>query len=188
MPFRKILFSVWSVFALFLFSSCKFMQVMESLAPIGTTPTLASVLPSETPAPTLTPTLFPTATLDRGIQNPQNKHWYLLIRQERSFRTAQEYCRGMGAYLVTIADEAENRFVYELSPVTWLGATDESAEGQWVWVTGEPFNYTPWAEGEPNNCGLPDCASESYLTFHETPLKWSDVAAQELPFICEWDE
>lgn len=165
------------------------MQVMESLPPLVPTETATPSPPTETPLPTFTPTFPPTATLDRGVQNPATGHWYLLVNERRTFHAAQEYCRGMGAHLVTIEDQAENRFVYTLSPVTWLGASDVNAEGEWLWVTGQPLTYVNWAEGQPNNCGMPDCLPEHYLAFDETiPLQWNDVAAQERPFVCEWEE
>ncbi len=71
------------------------------------------------------------------MQNPANGHWYLLLNQEGSWHTSHEYCRGMEAHLVTISDEAENRFVYAISSSAWLGASDEKDEDAWVWVTGE---------------------------------------------------
>lgn len=171
-----------------LLTACKFMEMVESLPPLRPTETVSPAVPTSTPNPTATPTAFPTATLDRGVQNPENGHWYRLFTEPRSFYTAQEYCRGMGAFLVTISDEAENRFVYSVSSQTWLGASDDRAEGVWVWVTGEPMTYVNWAEGEPNNCGQPDCRPEHYLTFSELPLQWRDAPALELPFICEWNQ
>lgn len=172
----------------FLLSACKFLEVVESLPPLQPTETAAPAPPTLTLAPTATQTAIPTATLFRGVQNPANGHWYLLLRPERSWHTAQEYCRGMGAHLVTISSEAENLFVYNIASYAWLGASDKNQEGVWLWVTGEPMTYVNWAEGEPNNCSEPNCRPEHYLTFSETPLQWNDVAATELPFICEWDE
>lgn len=169
----------------FLLAACKFMEVVDSLPP---TATASPAPPTSTPAPIATPTLIPTATLYRGTQNPSNGHWYLLLNQERSWHTAHEYCRGMGAHLVTIQDEAENQFVFGISPLSWLGASDEAQEGDWKWVTGEPLTYTNWSEGEPNNCGEPDCQPEHFAIFSENTPRWNDVPALELPFICEWEE
>ena len=39
----------------------------------------------------------------------------------------------------------------------WLGATDEASEGEWKWVTGQPFSYNRWRGGEPSG------GSEHYL-------------------------
>jgi hypothetical protein len=74
-----------------------------------------------------------------------------------------------GGYLATIGSAAENEFVFNLtdSPEFWTTDTlgnyfgpwlggQQSAEAQdaasdWFWVTGEPFGYTNWHPGEPND-------------------------------------
>ena len=33
----------------------------------------------------------------------------------------------------------------------WIGASDQVEEGTWRWATREPFTFTNWAEGEPDN-------------------------------------
>jgi len=180
----------------FLLAACKFVEVVESLPPIQPTETASPAPPTFTPFPTETSTLVPTATLYRGMQNPANGHWYLLLSQERSWRTAHEYCRGMGAHLVTISDESENQFVFGISSQVWLGASDEEQEGVWKWITGEPMIYTNWAEPEPNNCAEPNCQPGHFAVFFENTPQWvvveqrqdNDTPALELPFICEWDE
>jgi hypothetical protein len=32
----------------------------------------------------------------------------------------------------------------------WLGGTDRSKEGGWVWIDSTPFNYVNWAPGKNN--------------------------------------
>ena len=77
---------------------------------------------------------------------------------------------GLSGHLATITSAQENAFVTSLTPVVdgssrvqaaHLGgyrATSGPSRGDgWVWVTGEPWSYTSWASGEPNN------SSESYL-------------------------
>jgi len=170
-------------------SACKLLETVETWPGFQPTNTPTLTPPATlTLAPTLTLTPEPTATIYRGLQDTKNGHWYLLVNQERSWRTAHEYCAGMGAHLVTLSDAAENQFVFGISTQTWLGASDEEQEGVWKWITGEPTTYTNWAEGEPNNCGQPDCQPEHYLMFAETPAQWNDVPALKLPFICEWDQ
>jgi hypothetical protein len=81
---------------------------------------------------------------------------------------------------VTIDSAEEDRAVSRLRPDTWLGASDEAQEGVWVWVTGEPFTYTNWDFGEPNDAGGEDCAV--YAEFGT----WNDVPCTEYwPFVCE---
>src|SRR5262249_13112254 len=38
----------------------------------------------------------------------------------------------------------------------WIGLTDQGRAGNWTWMTGEPFAYSNWAAGEPNNPGTED--------------------------------
>lgn len=69
-----------------------------------------------------------------------------------------------GGYLATITSAEEwSRLVEAISAAGadnfWLGATDEINEGEWRWVTGEPFGFTLWNGGEPNNC----CGGEHFL-------------------------
>lgn len=74
-----------------------------------------------------------------------------------------------GGYLATITSPAENEFVFSLvdSPEFWSsdtlggyfgpwlggwqkpGSTEPAAD--WRWVTGEPFVYSNWHDGEPND-------------------------------------
>ena len=83
---------------------------------------------------------------------------------------ASTHAEAIGAHLVTITSQEENDFVVSLltsaecwgepdpygsAPGPWMGGlqTEGAAEptGGWTWVTGEPFEYTHWASGEPNN-------------------------------------
>jgi hypothetical protein len=147
----------------------------------------ATLSPTPTPAPTHTPK--PTATPDKGTYNPENGHWYRLMGFQTDWHTAQAYCAKLGAHLVTLENASEDRFINKMTSYTWLGATDELKEGQWEWVTGEPWPFTNWAPGEPNNCGNPTCDPEHYLTYHgDHPTQWNDVPDGALDFICEWEQ
>jgi len=127
---------------------------------------------------------MPTSIADPRILNPANGHLYLFINTGMPWTTAKEYCSMRGGYLVTIQDSAENEFVHELSPGrTWLGATDKDKEGNWTWVTGEPWTYTNWGEGEPNS--IHD--NEDYLgtTSENIWYDWSEGFREN--FVCEWN-
>ena len=126
----------------------------------------------------------PTDRADSRILNPVNQHLYLYVHQTETWSDARDYCAKQDGYLVTIQDDAENKYVYNLTKgYTWLGATDEEKEGVWVWLSGEPWKYTNWQSGGPNN--------EDYLIFSETePYKWDDRFSDWTDtryFVCEWE-
>lgn len=101
-----------------------------------------------------------------------NGHLYevVLVSEGIDWQSAQNAALTAGGYLATITSAAENAFVYSLASSNssfwtpgrgetnlgpWLGGfqPDGSPEpdGNWQWVTGEPFVYTNWDPGEPNN-------------------------------------
>lgn len=158
----------------------------------------ATPVPTSTPAPTATH--VPTATLtltvsptpDYRVTNPENQHKYLVVDAPAGWHEANDYCSSLGAHLVTIQSAVENQFVSRMAHAMWLGATDEAQEGVWGWVTGEPWSYSSWYPGEPNNCcpaqfcGPQECTPESYLTVDDTG-QWNDTPDGQMNFVCEWD-
>jgi len=144
--------------------------------------------------------LFPgiaTAALTQWrIEDGGNGHWYeAVFSGEISWTDANGAATAAGGYLATITSEAENGFVYDLArdkPLLWyvtlggrtlgpwLGgyqSPDNHAPNEdWHWVTGEPWGYTNWCAGEPNDyLG----ANENRLQFFgytppQTSPQWSD--------------
>ncbi len=82
----------------------------------------------------------------------------------RDAAAARSYM-GLPGHLVTITSAAEQTFVTSTFPVAlsaayWIGAYQNKLApgfsepaGGFHWVTGEPWNYTAWNNGEPNNDG-----------------------------------
>jgi hypothetical protein len=70
-----------------------------------------------------------------------------------------------GYHLATITSQAEQDFVWDFVVATtggsiewWLGGFQDveneiDPDEGWEWVTGEPWVYTNWLSGEPNNAG-----------------------------------
>ena len=167
--------------------------------------TATMILPSptatstSTPVPSATP-VPPTPTLDKGIQDPESGHWYLVL-DPKTWDRAVDSCASMGGHLAVIENGTEDNFVYTRlvkrsqgdQANILLGATDRDQEGRWIWATGEIMKYTNWADGEPNNCGFSEiegkCAPESYLTYNpKHPGKWNDVPVRGAgTFLCEFE-
>lgn len=118
-----------------------------------------------------------------------NGHWYKVIDEKKSWQEAKSACEALGGMLACIESEAEQRFIANLADgrYLYLGATDEVKEDTFVWLSGAPFSYTCWMEGQPNNYG----DDENYLATYDAG-NWVDVAAEGsgfwMPtgFICEW--
>jgi hypothetical protein len=123
----------------------------------------------------------PTLTGFTSQQN-YNGHSYYRSTGSAFWTDARTACSNMGGYLVTVTTAAENNFIYNLWPSGWIGLTDEVTEGVWKWVTGEPYSYSSWNPGEPNNAG-----NEDYIQFVGAG-RWNDLPNnQSLPYVIEFD-
>jgi len=148
-----------------------------------------------------------------------NGHYYDILRVPGgiSWTAANAAAVAGNGYLATITSEAEGAFVYtnlvnspiywsqepggsDLGP--WLGAYQTSDNGSqaslnWVWVTGEPWSYTNWHSGEPNNF---TGALENYLSYKCAPTsgcrsaQWNDLpdnisafGTSVIAFVVEFD-
>lgn len=97
---------------------------------------------------------------------------------------------GEQAYLVAINTPEEQAFVGSVAAglVCWIGAyQDRSAPdywepgGGWRWVSGEPWSYTNWLPGEPNNLHW---AGEDWVDIlpyssYPTGYGWNDRNTEE---------
>jgi hypothetical protein len=97
---------------------------------------------------------------------------------------------GMGGHLAVITSQAENDFLTDTflhSPVDyryWLGsnqpAYSSEPDGNWQWVTGEPWAYDSWYTGQPNNnAGPAEDSMEIFANPDGDPHrgKWNDLVA-----------
>jgi hypothetical protein len=127
------------------------------------------------------------------IQWSGNGHFYEVVVSDAdgsSRDAARNAASAMGGYLVTITSAGENDFVWNLvrqfpmiSPWTGGFQVPGSPEpnGGWSWMTGEPFLYTNWAPGEPNNYrGIEDSLMFSTPPGNSSPPydfqpTWNDV-------------
>nr|XP_006824161.1 PREDICTED: chitinase-like protein PB1E7.04c-like [Saccoglossus kowalevskii] len=64
----------------------------------------------------------------------------------------------------------------------WIGLNDISQEGSYIWINGDPFVYTNWSRGNPNNFKNQDCGqlwtSRNFL--------WDDAkCSRDKGYICQ---
>jgi hypothetical protein len=101
-------------------------------------------------------------------------HYYQRIDVSHNWDVAKSEAeslvfRGASGHLATITSQEEQDFIAtNVMPSApwpevryWLGGYQPSGSaepgGNWSWITGEPWSYTHWAPGEPNNAGAEDC-------------------------------
>ena len=111
-----------------------------------------------------------------------NNHYYYLSNQKYSYWDAYYHVRSIDTSfrLVSIHSYEENMFivskekrilVYDFP--LWIGGTDTTIEGQYVWDDGSPFDYTNWCSGEPNNSYE---SGEDYIMMnYGGPGLWNDA-------------
>ncbi len=100
---------------------------------------------------------------------------------------AVKACKKLGGTLVTIESQAEMAFLLKLvgSGRLWVGATDQAAEGKWIWINGKPLSgkLKLWASGEPNQGRAANYASLTSAGMRDNANPYSSITG----FICEWD-
>lgn len=110
-----------------------------------------------------------------------------LCRTPLTWSDAEAVCRGLGAHLARLDDEAQTQAVAALALTRsaerwWIGLSDRAREGTAAWADGAPVTFTHWSRGQPDDaaCGE-DCAALK-------PRRggaWSDGhCEQRRPFVC----
>jgi hypothetical protein len=134
----------------------------------------------------------PVATPKRGTEHVSARaggHRYRLVLRESTWEDAQKHCEELGGHLASVTSQAESEVVSDLvlkaGVDAWIGATDAQKEAVWKWVTGEPFDFTNWYKGEPNNKHNDEhCA----MVCGWTGTQWNDYSGNTIrPYVCEWD-
>jgi hypothetical protein len=125
-----------------------------------------------------------------------NGHWYkvVVLPKDVTWSEADRLARLEGGYLATITSAAENSFVFALINAPQFFTDEHGAgpalgglqqdrasepDGGWSWVSGEPWDYSNWLPGEPNN-GRSRTGDEDRVHYYSgisrTPAAtWNDV-------------
>lgn len=131
-----------------------------------------------------------------------NDHKYAIFDLGVSWDECKEYCESLGGHLATITSSEEQQFLEESvlphgnKKSYYIGLFRQAANQPHQWITGEPYNYRNWDNGEPNNPSR-ELVVHMYKTAG-TYGKWNDTlnySAGNMPYstvnagcICEWDE
>ncbi len=120
-----------------------------------------------------------------------NGHYYALYEESLHWTDAEKKCEEIGGHLVTITSEEENAFIKKLlnkanisnndMPSFFSGGFQEN--GEWVWITGESWNFFEWGPRQPDNTG-----SRLAIWNSEYNFTWDDLSNDlKRYYICEWE-
>lgn len=123
------------------------------------------------------------------FHNILDKSCYHLFEDKKTWFQSSDYCRNIGADLISIPNDMEanalNSYInFSMSGSRqryWIGLNDLEEENNFVWSDGSMSGWTRWGKKEPNNYNeLEDCTEVS-----EENL-WNDANCY-LPrgFICK---
>ncbi len=135
-----------------------------------------------------------------GAVKSEDFHCYVGFDQN-AFEGAVADCKALGAHIVSITSAAENEVVSSLVRNSkWIGGFENvpltsPGQGQYEWVTGEPFGYENWAEDEPDSAEYrcnssgpigPRCYEHCILM--EGGGTWLDSRCDASDgYVCEWE-
>lgn len=144
------------------------------------------------------------------IRWDSNGHCYEAVRAPSGidWPTARDAAIARGGYLATITSAEENAFVFSLvsgDPNLWYLDGAGNGEGPWFggmqppgspepaggwqWdITNEPFAYTRWQPGEPNNFGGGEDRTVFFGGGTLIGDRWNDIGsgAQQKGYVIEW--
>ncbi|XP_048472718.1 macrophage mannose receptor 1-like [Rhincodon typus] len=119
-----------------------------------------------------------------GIQDVNfPKRNYILVKKEKTWSEAQDYCRAQHTDLLSVQHMSENRKVAKLLKVdlaAWIGLFNEhQSEYGWMWTNGEPATFFNWDSFYPMEfTAMPVCV----IMVNE---HWKDVPCDyKFAFIC----
>ncbi|XP_040026082.2 ladderlectin-like [Gasterosteus aculeatus] len=118
-----------------------------------------------------------------------NGRCFRFIPRAMTWTNAEKNCLSLGGHLASVHSVLEYHGIQTAilssssnHPNTWIGGSDAQEEKQWFWSDGIRFDYTNWANGEPNNLG----GNQHCIQMNFGDAKaWDDVdCLTKLPSIC----
>jgi hypothetical protein len=128
-----------------------------------------------------------------GTVTPGEGRAWLVVTEGTDWSSAAAECEQLGFELATPATQSEQLALEgalaTATTVSWIGLTDQAAEGTWLWIDGTALSYDNWRTGEPNDSGGVDSTGaavpEDCAEF-EVGGTWDDQDCLESKdYVCE---
>jgi cysteine-rich repeat protein len=121
------------------------------------------------------------------VVDPETGHCFAIYDDASDFDSAAIQCQAApgNAHLATIRSQSEQDAVRQLvgSGEAWLGGSDRESPADFRWVvTGEPFTFQAFGNGQPSNAQDADCLAQGVEGWFD-----SDCAKQQ-HYICEFND
>ena len=115
-----------------------------------------------------------------------NSHSYLLTDSAGTWWNTEQQAIALGGHLTAINSAAENGFLnqtFNSMGDLWIGLNELSSGAGFLWTTGEPFTYSNWSGGNPDNANGYEPVVKMYGNGNGT---WDDIGpGTVLPGIIE---
>lgn len=124
--------------------------------PPATPPAAAPVMATPPAAPVMDAAPAPERPVRTAVFTFKGSR-YQLVREPLNWNEARAKAGAEGGHLATIPDKdtddwLRETFLNEIEPgmAFWLGGHKESRSTEWVWITGEPFDYQNHSPNAPS--------------------------------------
>ena len=118
-----------------------------------------------------------------SYQGSLNGNNYYKSNSTSTWTDAYQNCIDVGGHLVTISSQEENDLIHGFideiwddecgcwgTEHFWIGLTDELNENNFLWVSGEEYNFTNWLPNQPDNSG----GNQNYTILEGSTGQWDD--------------
>jgi hypothetical protein len=114
---------------------------------------------------------IPNPAVFRYIGNVDGRDYYKSVVSQ-TWTNARTTCLNNGGYLATIPNAAVNQLIFSNAGATrmYVGLNDLVTEGLYTWQNDDPFNYSNWAAGQPDNA-----SNEDVVEVRNDNGQWNDI-------------
>ncbi|XP_069561856.1 ladderlectin-like [Brachyistius frenatus] len=133
---------------------------MLSLFVLGIALTAAAALPATAPKDDQTAKshLVKRSAFCSAGWSKFNGRCFHYIPRPMTWARAEKNCESLGGNLASVHNIMEYHEIQRLImsgsheyKETWIGGSDAQENNMWLWSDGQPFYYSNWCSGEPNN-------------------------------------